>query len=318
VIITVTANGSVERTMSTSGLTTSGVFRAHNVVLLASGKGTNAARAAHILGHPVICTGFIAGHSGRLLAQLASEEGLPSRWTAIDGETRAAVIIVDDQTPGQDAFLISEPGMSTTAADWQRLKDDVLAVADFNGGIVCLAGSVPPGTPLKAYSELVTTLQNRGHKVWVDVEVPALSAALVARPAGIKINRNETDNLLGQTPENIPEIVEAAQAIRAKGAGTVIITLGKAGAVFVDGQQAWLVQPPNVSAISTVGSGDAFLGGLAVGLAREEPVAEILRRAAAAGAANTLQIGGGRLRLADYEKLLPQVQVKPLPLSKSH
>lgn len=303
--------------MSTSGLTVSGVFRAHDVILLASGKGTNAARAAHILGHPVICTGFIAGHSGRLLAQMANAEGLSSRWTAIDGETRAAVIILDDQAPGQDALLISEPGMPTTVADWQRLQVDVLAATGFDRSIVCLAGSVPPGTPLKAYSKLVATLQNRGHKVWVDVEIPALSAALIARPAGVKINRNETGDLLGQTPENIPEIVEAAQAIRAKGAAAVVITLGNAGAVFVDDQQAWLAQPPTVSAISTVGSGDAFLGGLAVGLAREEPIAELLRRAAASGAANTLQLGGGRFHFADYEKLLPQVQVKPLPLSKT-
>lgn len=304
--------------MSTSGLTISGVFRAHDVILLASGKGTNVARTAHILGHPVICTGFVAGHSGHLLAQLANEEGLPSRWTFINGETRAAVIIVDDRAPGQDALLISEPGMTTTVADWQRLKEDVLAAAGFNKSIVCLAGSVPPGTPLETYNELVATLQNQGHKVWVDVESPALSAALEACPAGVKINQTETSDLLGQTPENIPEIVEAAQAVRKKGAATVVITLGNEGAVFVDGQQAWLAQPPRVPAISTVGSGDAFLGGLAVGLAREEPVAEILRRAAAAGAANTLQLGGGRLRLIDYEKLLPQVQVKPLSLSKPH
>lgn len=304
--------------MSTSGLNTSGVFRAHDVVLLASGKGTNAARAAHILGHPVICTGFIAGHSGRLLSQLANEEGLPSRWTAIDGETRAAVIIVDDQTPGQDALLISEPGMSTTAADWRRLQEDVLEAAGQNEGIVCLAGSNPPGTPLDDFGRLISVLQSRGHRVWVDIDGPSLEAALKAKPAGIKINRRETGNLLGRIPNSMIEVVEAAQTIRAKGANTVVITLGNAGAVFVDGRQAWLAQPPNIPAVSTVGSGDAFLGGMAVGLARQEPVVEVLRRAAAAGAANTLQLGGGRFRLEAYEKLIPQVQVKPLPLSKSH
>lgn len=303
--------------MSTSGLSTSGVFRAHEVVLLASGKGTNAARAAHILGHPVVCTGFIAGHSGRLLAQLAKEEGLPSHWTNINGETRAAVIIIDDQASGQDALLISEPGMLTTAADWQRLQDDVLAAAGQDGGIVCLAGSNPPGTPLGDFGGLISVLQSRGHRVWVDIDGPSLKAALEAKPAGIKINRKETGNLLGHTPDSWLEVVEAAQAIRAKGADTVVITLGNEGATFVDGRQAWLAQPPNISVISTVGSGDAFLGGLAVGLAREEPIDEILRRAAAAGAANALQLGGGRFQLEAYEKLLPQVRLTPLPLSKS-
>jgi 1-phosphofructokinase family hexose kinase len=312
VIISVTANGAVERTMSTSGVTIPGVLRAHEVVLLASGKGTNAARAANILGHPVLCTGFIAGHSGRLLAQLAKKEGLAASWTIIDGETRTAVAIVDCLASKRDALLISEPGMTTTVEDWLRLRDDVLEAAGNRPGLVCLAGSVPPGTPLDYFVELISKLQAQGHQVWVDIDGPALEAALKARPAGIKINRREAGALLGQTPVSFKENLEATQAILDRGAEAVVITLGRAGALYRDELGAWGVKAPEVAAVSSVGSGDAFLGGLAVGLAREEAISDALRRGAAAGAANTLQLGGGRFRVEAYEKLLPQVQVTPV------
>ncbi|RPJ46153.1 MAG: 1-phosphofructokinase family hexose kinase, partial [Chloroflexi bacterium] len=95
--------------------------------------------------------------------------------------------------------------------------------------------------------------------------------------------------------------------------GQVAITLGAAGAIATEGaagaQRMWLAQAPRIEAVSAVGSGDAFLAGLAVRLLAKQPFEEALRLAIAAGSANALRLGAGRLNAADVERLLAQVQV---------
>ena len=82
------------------------------------------------------------------------------------------------------------------------------------------------------------------------------------------------------------------------------------GAVAVEGKHLWLAQAPRIEAVSAVGSGDAFLAGLACGILSGQPFPESLRLAVAAGSANALQLGAGRLNLADVERLRAQVLLR--------
>lgn len=292
-----------------------GTFRVQAERVSPSGKGVNAARAVRALGEPVCTTGFAAGRMGRMFARLAENEGLNGRWVWVAGETRTAIAIHDPEG-GTDATLISGPAPRVCQEDWLRLRRRVLAEAK-NASIVCFAGSLPAGSPLDEYAGLVLELGRRGIPVWVDCDGEALREVLKGRPDGVKINLREASGLTGVPADDLSGARQAAMDLLQRGARQVIVTLGEHGALYVGETGCWVVQAPPVDGFaSSVGSGDAFLGGLLVGLARRQPLDECLRSAAAAGAANTLSLGGGHFSVADYQRLLLEVRVAPFEQAK--
>jgi fructose-1-phosphate kinase PfkB-like protein len=92
----------------------------------------------------------------------------------------------------------------------------------------------------------------------------------------------------------------------------VIVTLGRDGAVTATPDGGWWARPPDIQAVSPVGSGDSLLAGVTVALLDGLPFAEALRLGVACGAANTLTIGTGNIRLADVAAIREQIALQPL------
>jgi 1-phosphofructokinase family hexose kinase len=312
-IVAVTPNAALDRTLVVPGYGRGGVFRPQEQITAAGGKGVNVARAAVILGSDAVCAGFVAGHSGRLLVDLLRAEGLPARWTALhpddSRETRNCLILVDPDT-GQ-VTVINEHGPTVTIADWERLIADIGALAS-SSGAVALCGSLPPGSPLDAFAALIGQTNASGTPVWVDTSGGALRAALIPG-AHIKINHEEAAALLGvdvpQTPQAVADVAGGIQ--RVTGA-PVVITRGADGALYFDGVTALLATPPRVKAASAVGSGDSFLAGLLVALQRGDAPADALRLAVGAGAANAMSVGGARFTQTDAQHLAAATRITAL------
>ena len=115
-ILCVTPNPAVDRTLTVPGIRLGEVSRAARALVAAGGKGLNVARVARAFGAEARCAGFLGGHSGQLVAELAEREGLCGGWTWIDGETRTCLIIVDPQ--GGEATVINEVGPAITNLDF--------------------------------------------------------------------------------------------------------------------------------------------------------------------------------------------------------
>ena len=82
-------------------------------------------------------------------------------------------------------------------------------------------------------------------------------------------NESEAEGLTGVTVHSIEDAIQAAEALRAQGVGTAIITLGENGALVHDGGTPVHVKAFNAGAVvETTGAGDAFNGGFATALAR--------------------------------------------------
>src|ERR1035437_3087011 len=109
-ILCIAPNVTLERTWVVPNYRPGGVFRVKELLVLPSGKGINVARAIQTLGGEPLGMGFVAGHIGALIADLAAQQSLPCSWTWIEGETRIAVAVVDPEVPDSDATLISEAG----------------------------------------------------------------------------------------------------------------------------------------------------------------------------------------------------------------
>ena len=172
-----------------------------------------------------------------------------------------------------------------------------------------MSGSLPPGAPEDGFARiagLARGIATAGRPVAVlaDTYGPALAAILAERPAVVKINAAEASEGTGLEVADPDTAERAATELRRRGAGAVVITLGPAGAVVVSAAGSLLLAPAGVTGAYPVGSGDAFLGGLAVGLARGEDVQQAARLGRAAGMANALVPGAGELDPAAVQRIL--------------
>jgi tagatose 6-phosphate kinase len=309
-ILTVTPNTALDRIEVLPCLAPGNVLRSTSLTLSPGGKGVNVARALKNLGGKATCAGFLGGHTGHQHAQLVRQVGLSANWTWIDGETRAAIVILDEQK--REMTVINEEGPSVTPEDWSRLQTDVFGMA-VEAEAVCLSGSLPLGLEPDCYAELVSALNGTGRRVYVDSSGAALRAAIQSRPTAVKINGLEAATLLGwQEIKDVSTALQAAQTIQQSGISQVVITLGKLGAVLASDPSAWYVCPPEIKVICPIGSGDAFLGGLIQAWENQTPDPEALRWSVAAGSANALSLGGGNFTQREFQAVLAQTFVKKL------
>lgn len=304
-ILCVSPNTGIERTWKIPKFEKGGVFRVAEETILPSGKGINVARAVQILGESVKATGFTAGIQGRYFCKLAEDEGIAGSWVWVTGETRTAIAIYDPE--GQtDATLLSAAGPKVSEWDWHRLHTRIRTLSRITD-LVSFSGSLPPGSSLAMFTNIIAELEAGGKNVWVDCDESTLEAALRARPTGVKINATEASNLTGILVDNHAKALQAAEILRRQGAEQVVLTLGSQGVIMKTETECWRAAPPESQHfVSSVGSGDSFLAGLLVGLVRKWPISACLRSACAAGAANTLTPGGARFDYEAYQAIMEQ------------
>ena len=305
-ILCITPNPAIDRTLFVPNLTLGNVHRAEQTIVAAGGKGLNVARAIHTLGGESLCMGFAGGHSGRYLADLAKIEGLTAFWTWTNVETRTCTIVVSQDG---DATEIDEPGLPVLTSDWKQLRQDIskyISMADF----VSINGSLPPNSAVDDLHQLLRILLNTGNQVWVDTSGAALDAALNTPGICIKVNGNEISKPLGFEVKDIQSTQRALTMLVERNLAACVITLGAAGALLATKAGRWQAQGPQVRAVSSVGSGDSFLGGLLSALDEGKDWPEALRDAVAAGTANTLSAGGGQFTIQEFRKIRKQIQIQ--------
>lgn len=305
-ILCITPNPAIDRTILLPDLVVGNVHRAQNTIVAAGGKGLNVARTIQGLDGQALCMGFAGGHSGRLLAELAQNEGLQSSWTWVDVETRICTILVSEKT---DATVINEPGSPVSSTDWKQLRQDVeqrLSSVDR----VCISGSLPPRSSDEDFQGLLRMLVEAGKQVWVDTSGVSLSTALTYPELCVKVNGNEIGEVLGMQVDDFSSAGRALDQLGERAPAACVITLGSAGALLATRNGRWLAHGPQVHVVSTVGSGDSFLGGFVNALDQGEGWPETLRSGVAAGTANALSAGGGRFELYDFQRIREQTQIQ--------
>jgi 1-phosphofructokinase family hexose kinase len=305
-ILCITPNPAIDRTLIVPNLALGDVHRAQQVIVAAGGKGLNVARAIRTIGGQSFCMGFAGGHSGRLLADLAKSEGLDSAWTWTDSETRTCTILVSQNG---EATEIDEPGMPILTADWFNLGAEVQKHLS-SVSLVCVCGSFPPNSSPDDFHKLLRILVNTGKQVWVDTSGAALDAVLAYPGICIKVNGNEISRPLGFEVKDVQSAHRALTMLVERGLSACAVTLGAAGALLASQSGRWYAQGPEVQPVSPIGSGDSFLGGLLSALDADKDWPEALRDAVAAGTANTLSAGGGQFTVQDFKTIREQIQIQ--------
>ncbi len=228
------------------------------------GKGANQSVAASLLGGRVSLTGMVGDDSAgnQMIAQIASKGVDVSMVAVASGRlTGIATILVDDR--GENMIAVAPGANSEVGTSHIKSAADVLAL---EGGVAVAQMEVPEKTVTDAVHEFremdgVVTILNPSPVSGVSLEVLHGVDILVA-------NEVEAGQLAWSTRmvESHSQALDAAAVIASYGIMTVIVTLGRLGAVMYDDGDTIAVEPPPVEAVDTTGAGDAFVGALSVGV----------------------------------------------------
>ena len=242
------------------------------------GKGSNqAVAAARAGGEAHMLTKLGRDPFGEMARATWREAGVRSAATLHDEATGAAFIYVDAAT-GDNAIIVC-PGVAGTLS-----PADVEAQADLIAGARVLLTQLEQPIPAAmraleiARAAGVTTILN-------PAPAAPLPDGMLALCDLVTPNESEAEALTGPPVRTIEEAEAAARALRAMGAGAVVVTLGERGALYHDGARCEHVPAAYAGeVVETTGAGDAFNGALAVALVRgDDPVVAVRFGCAAAG-----------------------------------
>ncbi|MBT1672690.1 1-phosphofructokinase family hexose kinase [Curtobacterium flaccumfaciens] len=296
-IVTVTPNPSLDRTIELAGeLQRGAVQRATRSTAEPGGKGVNVSRVVVASGGDTVAV-LPGDELDPVLLGLATR-GIPTAALPIGAPLRSNVTVTE---PTGTTTKLNEPGPSLAG----RLHDLAALVADTAAATatgpaarwVVVAGSLPPGLPDDALAVLVRAVRAR-HGADVRIAVDSSGVPFTAllqsgeRIDLVKPNAEELAEVVGGDPEeyerDLDAAVAGAQRLRRKNVGTVLLTLGSAGAVLVSDEGAFAAAAPKIVARSTVGAGDSSLAGYLLaevaGASPEQRLAQAIATGAAAAA----------------------------------
>ena len=281
-IVTVTLNPSLDRTVEVTSLVRGQVHRAGAARLHPGGKGVNVTRALLRNGLPSCAVLPIAGPDGDELVRLLVVEGVETAVVPVAGRTRSNISIAE---PDGTVTKVNEPGGALSRDEVDEVLRHALALT-VPGSWVVLCGSLPPQAPTDLYATLTSRLRAAGARVAVDSSGGALGAAITARPDLIKPNAEELAEAVGRSVTSRADVVAAARELQARGAQSVLVSLGAEGAMLIDAEGVLTGESVARDPRSTVGAGDAFLAGYlgadAAGTARRGALGQALAWGAAA------------------------------------
>jgi 1-phosphofructokinase family hexose kinase len=309
-ILTVTLNAAVDRTLVVPSLSLGHRHRASESVTLAGGKGINVARSLRTLGVPVLATGFAGGRNGDAIRDGLSEAAIPFDFVEIEGYSRTSTAIIDPMAGTQTE--INEYGPEVSSAEAREFSQRLEHLLEYATAVV-FAGSLPPNLDEGFLVGLVQRSRERGLYTVVDSTPAVLRAALKAGPSLVSPNQHEAESVVGFDFIEEGDFPRGLSRLMELGALDACITSREGHSYLTSETGIVSAQGPRVEGLSTIGSGDAYLAGLLAGLLHRNlaPV-DAVRLAAGCAAANAETLGAGLFEARRAEELAESVRLEML------
>lgn len=313
-IVTVTPNPVLDRTLTVPRLVIDEVLRATSTRLDWGGKGFNVSRALAAWGMDSVAMAFAGGATGQALEKGLHDLAIATDFIPVAGETRTNVVIVDQATGHH--IKVNETGPAVQRDEWQQL----LARAQQRvrpGDTWVLAGSLPPGVPASLYADLIPLLQARGARALLDTSGEPLHLGCAARPFLVKPNAAEAAEVTGYPVDSPAGASRAASQLLQMGIAMVALSMGADGLLLATREQAVWARPPAVPVSNPTGAGDSLLAGIVWALSHELALDEIAGWGVAAGTASAMAEGVSVGSRAAVEAIYAQVHVEELDQTPS-
>ena len=316
-IITVTLNAAIDKTLSVPNFRLGRRHRTVEQTTMAGGKGVNVARALKALGQPVIATGLQGGPTGTRIVEQLTQESILNDFVRIGEESRTNTAVLDPTTGEQTE--INERGPAVSEQEIELFTDKLLYLAQ--GASVCVfAGSLPRQVDVDVYAGLIRELRRLGVSTIVDTDGDPLHRAVRAEPDVISPNVLEAEELVGHEFNDDEDRIIAVREMVQQGAREAIMTTPDGCFANVlprepgGERELYRVRVPagSIEPRATVGSGDAFLAGFVAARYIGRPTDECLRYGVACGAESTQHLGAGLVDPGHVDRLLAEVEVTPI------
>jgi len=312
VIVTVTLNAGLDRTLTVPNFQLGQRHRASQGLALPGGKGINVARALKTLDVPVVASGLAGGRTGTRIVEELTSEAILNDFVRIVDESRTSTAVVD---PTAATYTeINEWGPRVEEEELAILLEK-LAYLSRGADFVVFAGSLPRGVDEGFYGDAIRELHRHNVRAVLDSEGEPLRLGVEAEPFLVSPNEREAEALVGQEFRDEEDSMMALDRIADLGARNVLITseTGCFGLFREDRRRViFRAEAPRVEPVSTIGAGDVLLAAFLAERLSDRPPDEAMRAAVAAGAASTLEVGAGRFDPREATSLQQSVRVEEL------
>jgi 1-phosphofructokinase family hexose kinase len=312
VIVTVTLNAAVDRTLTVPNFQLGHRHRASASLTSAGGKGINVARALKRLESPVIASGLAGGRTGdRIIDELAAEAIL-NDFVRIEDESRTSTAVVDP-TAGT-LTEIYEWGPAVRGEELETLLDKLRYLSRVASYVV-FSGSLPRDVEDDFYAEAIRDLSRRGVLCVLDAEGEPLRHGVDAEPFLVSPNQREAESLVGQEFADDEDFLMALDAIADLGARNVLITQETACfALFREERslRRFRATIARIDPVASVGAGDVLLAGFLAARFEGRPLDDALRQGVGCAAASVLELGAGRFDPREAGRLASSVELEEL------
>lgn len=306
-IVTVTLNPAIDRTISVDHLAFEDRAYIQASHEAAGGRGLNSSRVIHSFGGETLALTIAGGETGDRLRAYLRQESFPSRTVTVRNEIRTNLTITDAR--GLTVNL-NERGPELTRAELSRFRQSAIRALD-RAQWMLLCGSVPPGAPPAFYAELIALARRKKVRTVLHASGDALRQGIAAKPTVVTPNQSEAERLLGRSLLTRAHCLEAASEILAMGPSAVALSLGSRGAVAAFPNGLFEAIPPLVQALCPIGSGDALTAAYAWRMSRPRASAvDALRWGVAAGTASALLPGMHYATLTETAQMYERVEVR--------
>lgn len=305
-IITVTLNAALDKTIFVSRLSVNGVNRVKSTRLDSGGKGINVSKAIQAMGGETVATGILGGESGLYIQHNLSTLGINSKFCFVDAPTRTNLKIVD--TTLHSTTDINERGEEVLPEALDEVWGIICNMVK-PGDYVIFAGTTLPGTPPQLLADWTRQLRELGAYVVVDSTGPDMKNAIQQKPFLIKPNKEELEELCGRRLYFDVDVIFAAKELISEGAEHVIVSLGADGAIFVTEDSVYRAYTAKVSSQGTTGAGDSLTGAMVYSLSKGNSWRNAINYSMAAASAFVTHPGGAVATREEIEGLLNEIRV---------
>ena len=242
-IITITPNPCVDKTLFIDTLQPGAKIRSPRYTCIAGGKGCNVSRAIKLMGGKTVAMPFVGGHTGRhVVEMLEKQDGLTCIPVWVTSSTRTITTVLEEPAHRQTALF--EPGSAVSPEECHSALEQVkhlLPKAD----LITMNGSAPDATLDMFYHDVVHLANEVGIRTIVDAYGAIFNHALKALPYMVKPNVEEAEQLLQHAITNREEQWKAVDWFHEQGIPLVVLSLGADGALVSFEDDQFHVQPPH-------------------------------------------------------------------------
>ncbi len=285
-IITVTLNPAIDKTVYIEEFSINEVNRIKKIRKDIGGKGINVSQNLNNLNKENLCLTILGGINGEFIKRELEKQKFNFKIFKVDDEVRVNLKIVD--LINNTFTDVNEPGFKISNKKINDVIDYIINIAKFDDVIV-LSGSVAEGFNKDIYKKIIEAVEC---KTILDTSGKLLFEGIKSKPYLIKPNINELRELVGNDSINSEnEIVNVSRELINRGIKIIVVSLGEKGSIYVTGNKAFRIKGKNVEVKSTVGAGDSMVAALAIAIDEEFSIEKMARFASAVSTASILTEG---------------------------